>query len=612
MSKQEFVKPKLSLLSLEDVQGKNKLEVLEKFGLKAELTDLALLTGGTNRGKIFQPKIGNPTLINECSYILQSINHSNDCNFHITKDGEITTFPFPASCSSIGIVRLCLELPTYMFDEIVLSKRVLENGVSEVDCGLLPLFSLNEEEQELIENFYFNGKLKIMAREQYYFYVKNRDGVMVLNEYEVYSYDNKKYIRMSGEYLHSYELGYAAWIKLTNGKAYCDNSKYIWLELCPVTWLIDEKSKKLISKKGLFTTDYECLLANDYLNNILFEDMFGDMFKKIHYEFVRGEKAIEVVPQNVDKYDIFRIICKKIITLLQIPFGRKIVKSLPPSSSPKQLLESSTDLALVQEETKDIALVEEKIEINNEEINRLCDYIKEKSLLLVPNKRKEVLERLNELLESHKREMQDLDSEMYVKYNLSLTTPEGSKLALWNGLNSLKLDVDTFLLDNDNILNYGEEYLIYLRNSINNYQIQEQEKKLSLDKSKMDKFVKLLIKIDDEYNKITPYFRDEILGLIILIIHLFVKNDPFYMHIYVGNIGSERNIIKSREILDKLIVWFENWYKDNKDKLDDERQRKYLEIKMTMSMENKFAYIVELARIIDPTLITIKEDKKVR
>ena len=70
----------------------------------------------------------------------------------------------------------------------------------------------------------------------------------------------------------------------------------------------------------------------------------------------------------------------------------------------------------------------------------------------------------------------------------------------------------------------------------------------------------------------------------------------------------EKKALNDTNIADKLIVWFENWYKDNKDKLDDERQRKYLEIKMTMSMENKFAYIVELAKLIDPTLISIKKD----
>lgn len=604
MKWEEFTKPELSLLTLEDVQGENKLEVLEKFGLKAELTDLALLTGGIYRGIIHYFLSGSLSKKNKCSYILDSLSHKDNCNYHIDEEGKVTTFR--SSWNSVGIMRLCLSLPTYIFDKIVLNKRVLENGVSEVDCGLLPQFSIKEEEQEFIENLYYNKKLE-KEKGEYIFLVKDKKyGNMYIEHFEIYIYNNRKYIRMTGEHLYDYEIMRDDPILLSNDKVYWNVNQYAWLELRPVTWLIDEKSKKLISKYGLFTTVYDYMVNNNYLNGTLFEEMFGDVFEKIHNEIInkgRGEKS----KSN------FWI---RFLTWLKNPFGRNTVMALPNGPTPSLLPEASTELAIVPEQPKDIALVEdkkeEKIEINNEEINRLCDYIKEKSLLLVPSKRKDVLERLNQLLDNYKREMEDLDSEMYVKYNLSLTTPEGSKLTLWDGLNRLKLDVDTFLLDNDNKLNYGEEYLIYLRNSISNYQIQEQEKKLELDKSKMDKFVKLLIKIDDEYNKITPYFRDEILGFVFFIIHLFVENDPFYMHIYVGNIGPERNILKSCEILDKLIVWFENWYKDNKDKLDDERQRKYLEIKMTMSMENKFAYIVELARIIDPTLITIKEDKKAR
>ena len=136
MGKEKFIKPELSLLTLEDVQGENKLEVLEKFGLKAELTDLALLTGGIYRGIIHYFLSGSLSKKNKCSYILDSLSHKDNCNYHIDEEGKVTTFRL--SWNSVGIMRLCLSLPTYIFDKIVLNKRVLENGVSEVDCGLLP------------------------------------------------------------------------------------------------------------------------------------------------------------------------------------------------------------------------------------------------------------------------------------------------------------------------------------------------------------------------------------------------------------------------------------------------------------------------------------------
>lgn len=603
MSKQEFVKPKLSLLSLEDVYGENKLEVLEKFGLKAELTDLALLTGGIYRGKIHYFISGSKAKKNKCCYILESISHKDKCNYHIDEEGEVTTFS--SSWNSIGIMRLCLELPTFIFDKIVSNKRVLENEVSVVECGVLPLFSTIEDEQDFIEDLYFNKKLE-KSKGEYSFIVRDRKyGNMYIQHYEIYIYNNKKYIRMTGEHLYDYDIFRDDPILLSNDKVYNRNdNQYIWLELRPVTWLIDEKSKKLISIKGLFTTDYEHLVTNDYLNNILYEEMFEDVFEKINNELVIREK------EERRKNSFFI----RFINWLKNSFGRNTVMALPNGPTPNLLPEASTELAIVPEETKDIALVEdkkvEKIEINNEEINRLCDYIKEQSLLLVPNKRKDVLERLNQLLDSHKREMEDLDSEMYVKYNLSLTTPEGSKLALWDGLNRLKLDVDIFLLDNDNILNYGEDYINYLSNLYKEYSTIEDERVYNgctIRNHATKQLLELINKIECDFDNITPYFRDEVLKLILLTLNSII-NIPWCVEFTLYSF--EKNLLNDTNIADKLILWFECWYKDNKDKLDEERLRRYLEIKMTMSKENKFAYIVELAKLIDPTLITIKEDVK--
>lgn len=396
MGKEKFIKPKLSLLSLEDVQGENKLEVLEKFGLKAELTDLALLTGGIIRGEIYDYESSKKIVKNRCCYMLETINHKDNCNYHIDREGNLITFPFNGM-SAIGITRLCLDLPTYMFNEIVLNKRVLENGVSEVDCGLLPLFSLKEDEQQFIDDLYNKGGLK-KEQNGYRFPL---DYSCLINSFEIYSYNNKKYIRMSGKFAYTY-TSMPVWLSSDN--LIYDYNQYFWVELRPVTWLIDEKSKKLISKDGLFTIAYDYMESSNYLNNILFEDMFGDMFEKIHNEFVIREK------EERRKNSFFI----RFINWLKNPFGRNTVMALPNGPTPNLLPEASTELAIVPEQPKDIALVEdkkeEKIEINNEEINRLCDYIKEKSLLLIPSKRKDVLERLNQLLDNHKREMEDLDS----------------------------------------------------------------------------------------------------------------------------------------------------------------------------------------------------------
>lgn len=571
--------PELSLLSLEDVQGENKLEVFEKFGLLAELSDLSLI-GEADVKSITMPD----SLKKYCGYITRSFNYELEepVPYYIDVDEKIKDKVAGSDILKNSVAfctRLVLKkIPNYILDYIASNKKINDKGVYEIELGEFFLKEVDRVTENKL-NVYANrnercDKFKL-------FNERNYDLMLYGNP--IYYFEDKYYIRYSS----------------TDGK-------YHWLEEVPVIWLIDEKTNTLVSKNTFFSVRNSNILEGDYEQYIqekMLYQMFGYMFGKIYDEFEEKEYERE-------KEQRFYV---RFIKWLKSIWGNK---KLAPTSTPNLLPEASTELAIVPEQPKDIVLVEdkkeEKIEIKNEEINRLCDYIKEKSLLLVPSKRKEVLERLNQLLDNHKREMEDLDSEMYVKYNLSLTTPEGSKLTLWDGLNRLKLDVDTFLLDNNNVLNYGEEYIHYLNNLFKEYSAIEDERVyngMTIRVHATKQLLELINKIECDFNNITPYFRDEILKLILLTLNSIINIpwDSEYSIYY-----EQRDKLNDTNIADKLILWFEGWYQDNKDKLDDERQRKYLEIKMTMSMENKFAYIVELARIIAPTLITIKEDKKAR
>ena len=83
--------------------------------------------------------------------------------------------------------------------------------------------------------------------------------------------------------------------------------------------------------------------------------------------------------------------------------------------------------------------------------------------------------------------------------------------------------------------------------------------------------------------------------------------NPWAIDIYVRY---QKEGIDELQILDKLITWFDLYFLTNKDKLSSELQAKYYNIKMTMSKDNKFAYIVELANIIDVTLLLEENNDK--
>ena len=571
-------RPELSLLSLDDIQGENKLEVLDKYGLLAELSDLSLVGEAIINSKILEKNSSK-----YCGYVTGSINYElkDPAPYYVSADEKIRCADGLSETGIFGsylCTRLVLKnIPIYILDYITSNKRINSKGVCEVELGEFFLKEVDRTTKNKL-NVYANKNDKFDRFKL--FNDNSSDAIWVGNP--IYDFEGKYYIRYGG-----------------------NDREYRWFESIPIVWLIDEKTNTLVSKNTFFSVRSYDILNGDYeqyMEEKMSYEMFPDLLM-IYDNFIEKEN---------ERKKNQRFYVRFIKRLKSIFYGNN-TKELSSTSSTNLVPASSNDLAIIdaapsKDKVSDIKSEEkneEKIEINNIEINRLCDYIKEKSLLLVPTKSKEVLERLKQLLDTHEREVKDLDSEMYIKYNLTLMTYEDSRLNLWRGLSSLKVEVDSLLKDTNNILNYGEEYVIYLRNCVEKYQ------NLKYGDLPGDGVIKNLVnlvkKIDGKYDEIFPYYRDEILKLIFLSIHFLNDINPDSIYIYVTY---HKEGIDELQILDKLITWFDLYFLTNKDKLSSELQAKYYNIKMTMSKDNKFAYIVELANIIDVTLLLEENNDK--
>lgn len=103
--------------------------------------------------------------------------------------------------------------------------------------------------QNILESEYTRG-MKKTGRHYTFDSVKtdDHDEKFTPITYEEYEYQGKKYIRIKPVYRYFY----AEDLEFSNGNKY-ENKDYFWVEVSPVKWLIDDKTKTLISKKGLIS-----------------------------------------------------------------------------------------------------------------------------------------------------------------------------------------------------------------------------------------------------------------------------------------------------------------------------------------------------------------------
>lgn len=226
----------LTLLSEGQIWGnsnESQLEVIKKYGTKAGITDLCILTGAY---------LGEKPDCNTGWFWTRSDDNSNDV-FSVDGDGCRS---FLNRYRRVGAVRPALQ-SSVIFSQISLNRVRGYNGTEEVEYGEYPQNAADSIMQVMLESEYNRGMNKT-GRSYTFDSVKDSDydtGFKPVT-YEEYEYQGKKYIRIKANLYYFYCNG----LKLSNGGTYRDGN-YVWIEVSPVKWLIDDRTGILISKKGL-------------------------------------------------------------------------------------------------------------------------------------------------------------------------------------------------------------------------------------------------------------------------------------------------------------------------------------------------------------------------
>ena len=285
----------ISIADLEQVFG--GLEVLKRYGTKAGGTDLAIIRGAlTERNSTHESKntsvayktktanqIGGVWSIAEHdfqSYVYDNISYYDNFRFAIRPIIQFNDVD--------------------LFNEVIKDKQPGVNGTFEVLFGEYPQYAVSKELQIELEERFKQGTLEKTGRsftldeEDYY----TRDEDVHFNEYSFKDENGKerKFIRA-----RALPQAYGVSYTVSNGETYKvgeivpESEVYVWLEVEPVTWLVDEEKRTLVSKASLLSDirfsdkRYDGDFETTNLYRFLTEIMLPELTRNEEYRIKRGK-----------------------------------------------------------------------------------------------------------------------------------------------------------------------------------------------------------------------------------------------------------------------------------------------------------------------------------
>lgn len=233
-----------TFLTEEQYFGDDKLDILERRGTKAAITDFSILLGAY----VSDYHIDNDSSLEGRTgyYWTKSDDGDNDARVVIaygiglsyivdTRDGGARpALPF----SSISSIPTNGE-----------SGKRAKDGVLEVEYGYYPQKAVSRDMQERLERAYRSGNIS-KTRNSYTTDSRRYNAYnekFVPKQHEEYEYNGKRYVRVEA----NSDFG-SNTFTLSNGENYRDGDN-VWVEVSPVKWLVDERAKVMITDKLIFS-----------------------------------------------------------------------------------------------------------------------------------------------------------------------------------------------------------------------------------------------------------------------------------------------------------------------------------------------------------------------
>ncbi len=300
----------LTLLEEDQIKGNNRLEIFDKIGTKAAITDYAIALGGLVASNFFTKGGENQLECRTGYYWTKTCDGDNDArvvNYYGNRSRSVVN-------RRGGGIRVAL--PYSEIASIASNEVRGPDGVVQLEAGYLPKKITSKQLQKELERIYDRKKR---------FFQKD---TTLKNISKNYTVDSRNY----DEYSEKFDPEQLEEVELTNGKKYTrviikprfnekmvtfsDGEIYqvgdaVWIEKCPVTWYRDLKTDTVFNKdiivSGIpfnhernYTGNFSKTDMYKYLNTHLLKDM-ELISPQISYDSTNTEKIEDSVTKAKKK-----------------------------------------------------------------------------------------------------------------------------------------------------------------------------------------------------------------------------------------------------------------------------------------------------------------------
>lgn len=292
----------ITLPTIEELYGDNKLSVIEKMGVKAPLSDFAIVTGAiindfyvNNKDFSFDNRAGHylTKSLDECGDVLIAGNEYDDDEYGEPKEVRNNA---------------CRMILTYesLFDISMDRLKRNELDIPIVEYGSFPDKAVDRYMQKRLSYLYKNNEL-YKTGNHYTVSVNGEsfDEDFYLESLDEYELEGKKYIRVKS----NTDLNGVFY--LSNREKY-SNGDYVWIKVEPIKWYVDEERKKLISEKLLFSgipfsmngDDYDESTIKMYIDKYFSKELFQENKEYSNEELLKELNSLKLTLLNtLDRID---------------------------------------------------------------------------------------------------------------------------------------------------------------------------------------------------------------------------------------------------------------------------------------------------------------------
>ena len=233
-----------TFLTEEQIFGSNQIDVIKKRGTKAAISDFSVLLGGW----VSDYHVDNDSSLKGRTGYYWTKSDDGDNDARMVYDNGRRDY-----CSVYK--RYCGARPALPFSSISNiptngeSGKRARDGVLEVEYGYYPQKAVSRDMQERLEQAYRRGNISKTRNtyttdsEKYNAYSRT----FKAKTHEEYEYNGKRYVRVEA----NSDFG-GNQFTLSNGENYRDGDN-VWVEVLPVKWLVDEKTRTMITEKLIFS-----------------------------------------------------------------------------------------------------------------------------------------------------------------------------------------------------------------------------------------------------------------------------------------------------------------------------------------------------------------------